>query len=114
MKITEKSFVNPLLAQAFIEGVSFSNNINLTCRTPRKDSPTKWVVIIENEEKTDDVESTTKTKVVDNSFKKAETEVLETKKEIVPKYPCGECIGCAHRDVCSKEVNDTAILQIDN
>lgn len=71
MKTYERTFINPLLALAFTDGVSFSNP-NYICKRPERKGETKWVVEIEEYEEN---ETITKDPVMSSVVEKTMMEI---------------------------------------
>lgn len=99
MKTTEKVFVNPLCALAFIEGISFAGNLNLTCKPPRKEGSARWVVVVEDDEKN-------QVKTIANKDGSQPQQIImgASKNNAEQKLPCGRCLGCIHNKPCSFNV----------
>jgi len=75
MKQYEKTFVNPLLAKAFKDGIEFANDSFLKVSEPKKEGD-KWILLIEDTEEDDEINEELSVVVsakVDNS---------ETKKDL--------------------------------
>lgn len=133
MKIYIKTFVNPLLAIAFKDGVDFVDDPDYKAMAPKKEGPNKWVVLVEHDDDTEPVVSTAVTPLVkkqstlrdyEDRFKEmrpitarsAPGEIVDTPVKITAEQPeveddesepkgCGQCIPCATGQDCLRDIN---------
>ncbi len=130
-KFYTKTFVNPLLALAFKDGVDFVGDPDYKALEPKREA-TGWVVVIEHDDDDDDDEGEIVHSTVNVVDKNATTTVrdfedrLKKMKPIVPKTapreiihkpvkaqnveevdmtPCGECLPCSQGQDCIKVIN---------
>jgi hypothetical protein len=60
MTTYEKTFVNPLLAMAFIDGLLYTCDPDIECKKPVRKSANEWLVVIMDHNEDDEVEENEK------------------------------------------------------
>lgn len=91
MKLFTRSFVNPLLALAFKDGIDFTGDRDLCAMEPKKVGPNKWDVIIECYD--DDTDADTD----DEDYSPPAIDIDQS---------CGQCVPCANGENCITAVNE--------
>lgn len=134
LKFYPKSFVNPLLALAFKEGIDFVEDPDYKASQPKHEGD-KWVVLVEHDDNDDDddviMHSTVsvskavpdKKRTLHNyedrlknmkplTAKPAPTEIIHAPVKItgndpnfVADEPCGECLPCSQGQDCLRAIN---------
>jgi len=133
MKLYEKTFVNPLLAMAFKDGIEFIADPDYKVMEPKQEGPNKWVVLIEHEDDDDDYDEIVPTVPTVAEPKRQVTlrDYEERLKQMTPieakssneiihppikisgeelqllndvLWPCGECIPCLNGGDCIKAI----------
>lgn len=126
LKIYPKTFINPLVALAFKEGIDFVGDPDYNALEPKKEGD-KWVVLIEHTDDDDDDESNDE--IVHSTVKHTQQKISTLRdfedrfkhmKPIAAKSapgivhlpiksmkPCGECLPCSQGQDCLQIINTT-------
>lgn len=80
MRVYEKSFVNPLLALAFIDGILYTMDPDIFCEKPKRKSDDEWIVMVSDNNQDDDVDENYD-EILVNSVKNKNNE--DDEKEII-------------------------------
>lgn len=127
LKYYPKTFVNPLLAIAFKEGIDFVGDPDFKATGPKKEGE-KWIVTVEHNDDDDEEEDTSHSTVnksptttlreFEDRFKRmtpimprvAPKEIIHQPVKIeaetdIDMTPCGECLPCSQGQDCLKVIN---------